>query len=197
MSDSGKVNIHGREYETVASRVQKFRKEYGDMYSIVTYVLEYHGETVLMKAAIVRLEDDKVIATGYAEENRGSSSINMTSALENAETSAIGRALANFGMAGTEYASADEVASAIGQRQSPPKSSPAGPKPAAAVSADSPATPIQKGQITALLRGAGVKDENFASVVMASYGLDLKLLMAGDAAELIKLIKAQPPEVES
>ena len=39
-----------------------------------------------------------------------------TSALENAETSAIGRALAALGLAGTEYASADEVANAITQQ---------------------------------------------------------------------------------
>ncbi len=40
-----------------------------------------------------------------------------TSALENAETSAIGRALAACGFAGTEYASADEVANAISQQK--------------------------------------------------------------------------------
>jgi hypothetical protein len=58
-----------------------------------------------------------VIATGYAEEERGSSNINTTSALENAETSAVGRALAFLGLAGTEIASADEVANAISQQR--------------------------------------------------------------------------------
>jgi hypothetical protein len=68
-----------------------------------------------MKATISD-EKGRVIATGHAEEVRASSQINKTSALENAETSAIGRALAALGMAGTEFASADEVAQAIKQQ---------------------------------------------------------------------------------
>jgi len=114
--DSGKVMIHGKEYSTVASRVAQFRAN--GMYvvwSITTEVLFRDSEVVVMKASIA---DDKgrVIATGHAEEVRASSQINRTSALENAETSAIGRALAALGMAGTEFASADEVAQAIQQQ---------------------------------------------------------------------------------
>ena len=51
-----------------------------------------------------------LLATGYAEEVRAASKINATSALENAETSAIGRCLSALGFGGQEYASADEVA---------------------------------------------------------------------------------------
>jgi hypothetical protein len=57
------------------------------------------------------------LATGYSEEVRAASKINATSALENAETSAIGRCLSALGFGGTEYASADEVANAIQQQQ--------------------------------------------------------------------------------
>jgi hypothetical protein len=60
-----------------------------------------------------------VIATGLAEEKRTSSQINRTSALENCETSAIGRALAAFGLGGSEYASANEVQNAIHQQSRP------------------------------------------------------------------------------
>ena len=56
------------------------------------------------------------IYTGHAEEVYDSSMINKTSALENCETSAIGRALASAGFGGTEFASADEVANAISQQ---------------------------------------------------------------------------------
>lgn len=117
--DTGIVNIHGKEYETVASRVQKFRtdKEIGLNYSIETDLVEANESTVMMKAYI-KDKEGRVIATGYAEEKRSSSMINKTSAVENCETSAIGRVLANFGMAGTEYASADEVANAISQQNS-------------------------------------------------------------------------------
>ena len=61
-----------------------------------------------------------IVATGHAEEYRDSSKINKTSALENAETSAIGRALASFGLGGTEFASADEVARAINGKPTAP-----------------------------------------------------------------------------
>ena len=54
------------------------------------------------------LSQTKIIAkvgAGMAEEIRGQGMVNTTSALENAETSAIGRALASLGLAGGEYAS--------------------------------------------------------------------------------------------
>ena len=73
------------------------------------------AELVVMKATI-QDEERRILATGHAEEKRGSTNINKTSALENAETSAIGRALAALGYGGTEYASADEVANAISQQ---------------------------------------------------------------------------------
>lgn len=111
--DTGIVNIRGKEYETVALRVQKFRQEHGISLSIITSVVHADETVVRMKAAIVNGEGLN-LATGHAEEYRSSSSINKTSALENCETSAIGRALAAFGMAGSEFASADEVARAVG-----------------------------------------------------------------------------------
>jgi hypothetical protein len=115
--DSGKVLIHGKEYSTVASRVAKFRAADAQtqLWSIVTEVLFRDAEVVVMKATISN-QEGRILATGHAEEVRASSQINKTSALENAETSAIGRALAALGMAGTEFASADEVAQAIRQQ---------------------------------------------------------------------------------
>lgn len=113
--DNGIVLIHGKEYQTVASRVQKFREAYKFEYSIETELVSIDESTVVMKATI-KNSDGRVVATGYAEESRTASQINRTSALENCETSAIGRCLASAGMAGTEYASADEVAQAISQQ---------------------------------------------------------------------------------
>lgn len=105
------VNIHGKEYQTVAERVFQFRKENEGQLSIETEVLSA-AELVQVKCSI-RDKQGFVIATGHAEEVRGSTNINKTSALENCETSAAGRALAFFGLAGTEIASADEVSDAI------------------------------------------------------------------------------------
>ena len=115
MADSGKVLIHGKEYETVASRIKRFRDTYKD-YAVVTEIVARDEEVVVMKATISN-EQGRVLATGHSEEVRASSQINKTSALENAETSAIGRALAAFGLGGTEFASADEVANAISQQR--------------------------------------------------------------------------------
>lgn len=110
---TGKVKIHGKEYKTVALRVQEFRAKHPD-YTIQTELIEANDVLVIMKATI--LAGSIVIATGYAEEVRSASKINSTSALENAESSAVGRALAFFGLGGTEIASADEVANAIQQQ---------------------------------------------------------------------------------
>lgn len=109
----GVVNIHGKEYKTVALRVAEFREVCPD-WSIVTELVAETEDKVIMKASISHV--GVVMGTGFAEERRDSSRINKTSALENAETSAIGRALAACGYGGTEYASADEVANAISQQ---------------------------------------------------------------------------------
>lgn len=110
----GIVPIHGKQYKTVAYRVNEFRAKHPD-YTVSTDLVEANDTLVVMKASISN-EEGRLLATGFAEEVRAASKINRTSALENAETSAIGRALAALGLAGTEYASADEVANAISQQ---------------------------------------------------------------------------------
>jgi hypothetical protein len=106
MSETGIINIHGKDYQTVALRVTKLRNEHKD-WSITTDILCADAESVLMKATVSD-ESGRVIGTGHAEEKRGKG-INAMSALENCETSAIGRALAACGYGGTEYASANEM----------------------------------------------------------------------------------------
>lgn len=110
----GVVKIHGKEYKTVALRVAEFRAAHPD-YTISTDLVEANDVLVIMKASILNNEG-RLLATGYAEEVRAASKINATSALENAETSAIGRCLSALGFGGSEYASADEVANAISQQ---------------------------------------------------------------------------------
>ena len=120
--DTGIVNIHGKEYFTVGKRVQMFREKY-PTHGLTTQIIYRDLELVVMKAMITD-EAGRLLATGHSEEVRKASQINRTSALENAETSAIGRALAALGLGGTEFASADEVANAIGQQKSSVKSVP-------------------------------------------------------------------------
>lgn len=114
--DTGVVDIHGKAYKTVALRVSEFRQAHPN-YTIASEVVVADDEKVVVKTEI-RDESSRVISTGFAEEVRSASRINKTSAFENAETSAVGRALAFFGLAGSEIASADEVAGAINQQKS-------------------------------------------------------------------------------
>ena len=112
---NGIIKIHNKEYKTVALRVTEFLASptHKD-WSIETDLIS-DGTNVVMKAT-VKDADNRVRGTGYAEEVRGSTNINKTSALENCETSAIGRALSAVGFGGTEYASANEVTDAIIQQ---------------------------------------------------------------------------------
>ena len=110
----GIVSIHGKDYKTVAYRVNEFREQYPD-FTIQTDLVEANDVLVIVKASIFNTES-RLLATGYAEEVRAASKINKTSALENAETSAIGRALSALGLGGSQYASADELVNALQQQ---------------------------------------------------------------------------------
>ncbi len=117
-----KVDIRGKKYTQVATRVEVFRKHFGHDYAIITEPMEAADPLVRVRASILRIGTDEiVVATGMAEENREVGPINKTSALENCETSAVGRVLANFGLHGGEYASAGEVAGAIKQQNNEAK----------------------------------------------------------------------------
>ena len=116
--EPGVIEIHGREYHTVAKRVADFRDRYtiDAGWQIRTIIHESTVDWVVIRAEIIN-PNGHIVGTGHAEEVRGSTNINKTSALENCETSAIGRALASAGFGGTEFASADEVQQALAEQQ--------------------------------------------------------------------------------
>jgi hypothetical protein len=83
------------DYETVEERLAKFWKEHPDG-RISTEVVEHTLQRFIVKASVYRTEvDAHPWTTGFAEETVSTRGVNSTSALENCETSAIGRALAN------------------------------------------------------------------------------------------------------
>ena len=102
------IDLKGKQYLQVVHRVNLFRESYGLAYSIETEILVDDGTRVLM-VAYIKDADGRVVGKGHAEEIRNAGPVNRTSAIENCETSAIGRALANIGLAGNEYASAFEM----------------------------------------------------------------------------------------
>jgi hypothetical protein len=98
-------------YETVESRLEKWHEKYPDN-RIETELIEANDKRFIVFAKIFKTEaDSKPCATGLASETIAEKGVNSTSALENCETSAIGRALANAGFAAKgKRASREEMA---------------------------------------------------------------------------------------
>ena len=87
------------DYEPVEVRLEKFIKDY-PAFRISTELEVVEATRYIVKAYLFKDAKDSVAwATGYAEETVTNRGVNQTSALENCETSAIGRALANAGYA--------------------------------------------------------------------------------------------------
>jgi len=133
-------------YETVAQRLVRWWTEYPDG-RIITSIHHYDGSTIIMRAECYN-NDDRLIATGYAEEVFGNSPVNKTSFLENCETSAIGRAISNSRIGHTgERASSTEMEKVNRVNSEPARSDTHG-----------SATPKQIGFLKSLARGKGWDD---------------------------------------
>lgn len=110
------INIKGKEYVPVTERVKHFKENYPE-YTLLTEIVSMDDTSVTMKATVYDKEG-RAVATGHANEERGSSNINKTSYVENCETSCIGRALGMLGIGiDGAMASAEEVENAIMQQE--------------------------------------------------------------------------------
>lgn len=87
------------DYEPVAVRLDRWLKTATDP-RVITHLHEYGPDYCVFRAELY--EADKLIATGWAEERRTDRGIMSGSMVEVCETSAIGRGLANAGMAGSD-----------------------------------------------------------------------------------------------
>jgi hypothetical protein len=88
------------DYEPVASRLDRFLKAHPDA-RVITDLVHYLSDVAVFKCELWL--NDEIIATGWAEEIRGQGNVNKTSHLENCETGAVGRALANAGLSGSDF----------------------------------------------------------------------------------------------
>lgn len=98
------------DYETVETRLEKFWAKFPNG-RIETKLIKYEGGQYIIWSAIYRdIADAVPFATGLAEETVQGRGVNSTSALENGETSSLGRSLANGGFAAKgKRASAEEM----------------------------------------------------------------------------------------
>lgn len=114
-ADIKPLKIGSKEYAEVNQRVKAFRQLYPNG-CIITQLEKYEDGVVIFKASIYATGERNItslLATGYAKEIEGSSNINRYSAIENCETSAVGRALGFLGIGiDTAIASYEEVSNA-------------------------------------------------------------------------------------
>lgn len=140
------MDIKGKKYIPVNERVKAFRMLVPEG-TIETELVSSTDNYIIFKAKVFVNGDLK--ATGYAEEVRGSSNINRTSAIENCETSAVGRALGFLGIGiDTSIASFEEINNAQMYSE-----------------ANKLATPTEKAGLIATARSKGIEVEELLKMV--------------------------------
>jgi hypothetical protein len=145
------------DYIEVKDRIAEFWKRHPEG-RVLTRVVEYDTERVLLFAEVYTdREDARPAATGYAEEVRSDRGVNATSAVENGETSAIGRALANMGMALSKHRASREEMEKVErhEQQTTPRAGSAGPGREAPAPRSAPQRPTPPDRPAALPRAAG------------------------------------------
>ncbi len=140
------MSFNPADYAEVAERLPLFWKDC-PRGRIITEIVVDDGTRIVMRAELYADIGDTVpTTTGWAEEIRGSSMVNKTSALENTETSCVGRALANYQFQGSKKrASLEEMVKVYRQGEQPQTTTnaPAAPRTASLGSSSEPPTPKQ------------------------------------------------------
>ena len=115
MDNLATVDIKGKPYVEVKTRVQWFRKNIENG-SIETEILHFDKETIMCKTKVH--VNGALVATGMAHEEKNASNVNKTSFVECCETSSVGRALGMLGIGiATSVDTAGTVAAAIAQQE--------------------------------------------------------------------------------
>ena len=199
-------------YETVEDRLVKFWHDHPDgrIATMMEDITADKSMVVFRCDVYFHADDHKAKASGYAEETRNSSPVNKTSFVENCETSAIGRALANCGYAAKgsrpsreemekvqrapqaarpQELNPDEVASMFNgstQISNVPKPAPVIKNPGAS------ASPKQVGLINSLIRGKGMTPEEgheYVGMIVGRTITSLNEIAMGEASKIITSLK--------
>lgn len=110
------IDIKGSEYVLVKDRIIYFNENYLNGSIATNLVSDVDSDNVVIQAVIIPDVDKPArIFVDYSQAVKGAGFINKTAALENASTSAVGRALAMMGIGVIDsVASADEINKATG-----------------------------------------------------------------------------------
>jgi hypothetical protein len=183
------------DYETVEDRLVRFWAEHGPGARVETTMMSYDGDSCVFRAEIYFKNSETVpTATGYAQEIRSDRGVNSTSFVENCETSAIGRALANCGYATHGKRPSREEMSKVSRAENPS----AGHAPSAPSGASSHtptgtfATPKQIGYIKKLAKDGGLDDLRLLELIQRELNSDeavLELLKSHEASRIIEVLK--------
>ena len=177
-------------YETVETRLARFWEQFPEG-RVETTLMNYDGESCIVRSVIWKHRDDQnPTATGYAHEIHTERGVNMTSFIENCETSSLGRVLSNMGLAKQGARPSREEMEKV-QRLTPtdpidsretPVHTPRG----------AFATPKQLGYIKKLAKDAGLDDLRLLELIQRTLNSDeavLELLKSHEASAIIAVLK--------
>jgi len=184
------------DYETVEDRLVRFWAEHGPGARVETVMMSYDGDSCIFRAEVYFKNSETVpTATGYAHEIRSDRGVNATSFVENCETSAIGRALANCGYATHGKRPSREEMSKVSRAEIPS----AGHAPSAPSGASSNnylpgalATDKQRNYIRALGKQGGLDPESlmhFIGIELKNESKDVETLSISEAKQIIDALK--------
>jgi hypothetical protein len=174
-------------YETVEQRLVRFWAAYPNG-RVYTSMMNYTGDACVFYCELYADKDDKVpVATGYAEEIKSDRGVNATSFVENCETSAIGRAIANCPL----QAPASGPRPSRNEMQKVERLT-TSPQPQEHIPRGAFATPKQIGYIKKLAKDAGLDDLRLLEMIHRELNDDsavLELLKSHEASKMIEALK--------
>lgn len=174
-------------YETVETRLARFWEQYPDG-RVETTLMNYDGDSCIVRTVVWKHRDDaNPTATGYAHEIHTDRGVNMTSFIENCETSSLGRCLSNMGLAKQGARPSREEMQKVERLGGAPQPIGKTHTPSGAF-----ATPKQIGYIKKLAKDAGLDDLRLLELIQRELNSDeavLELLKSHEASRIIEVLK--------